>query len=174
MEKRKTLLTLPGMILLLLYHCAHSLVTIKSELSSPNFCRNQLCIMMELLTGHCHLKGHLFKMSLENSPKCNRCSQASGTTSHIHCDCQALDILRLRHLGGLFMQPGDSEEISVRRIHTLCNVGGWVGGHQMHEHKICYGHCSVSFLYFVLLYSIIFYSIPLYSTFGTLFQEWGS
>jgi hypothetical protein len=28
--------------------------------------------MMGLLAGHCHLKGHLFKMGLMNSPVCER------------------------------------------------------------------------------------------------------
>jgi hypothetical protein len=86
-------------------------------------------------------------------------------TSHIHCDYQALGILRFRHLGGLFMQPGDSEEISVSRIHTLCKVGGAPTCMSRRDaQKICYGHSSVPFLY----------SIPLYSTVGSLFQEWGS
>jgi len=34
--------------------------------------RNQLR-MTQLLTGHCHLKGHLFKTGLVYSPKCDRC-----------------------------------------------------------------------------------------------------
>jgi hypothetical protein len=29
-----------------------------------DFCRNQLKIIMGLLTGHCHLKDHLFKLGL--------------------------------------------------------------------------------------------------------------
>jgi hypothetical protein len=48
-----------------------------------NLSRNQLRIMTGLLTGHCHLKGHLFKLGLVNSPKCNRCKQASETASNV-------------------------------------------------------------------------------------------
>jgi hypothetical protein len=33
-----------------------------------NVSRNQLRIMMGLLTGHCHLKGHQFKLWLVNCP----------------------------------------------------------------------------------------------------------
>jgi hypothetical protein len=33
--------------------------------------KNQLRIMTGLLTGHCHLRGHLFKLALVNSPKCD-------------------------------------------------------------------------------------------------------
>jgi hypothetical protein len=36
-----------------------------------NLSRNQLRIMTGLLTGHCHLNGHIFKLGLVNSPKCN-------------------------------------------------------------------------------------------------------
>jgi hypothetical protein len=51
--------------------------------------RNQIRIMIGLLTEHCHLKGHLLKPGLVNS-LCDRCKQAYETSSHILCDCQAL------------------------------------------------------------------------------------
>jgi hypothetical protein len=47
-----------------------------------NLSRNQLKIMTELLTGHCHLNGYLFKLGLINSPECDRCKQASEMASH--------------------------------------------------------------------------------------------
>jgi hypothetical protein len=72
--------------------------------------------MTGLLTGHCHLKGHLFKLWLVNSPECNRCKQAFETASHVRCDCEALATLRIRHLGSHFMKPGDFEDISVSKI----------------------------------------------------------
>jgi hypothetical protein len=81
-----------------------------------NLSRNQLRIMTGLLKGHCHLKGHLFKLGLVNSPECNRCKQASETVSHVLCDCEALVTLRFRHLGRHFMKPGDFEDISVSKI----------------------------------------------------------
>jgi hypothetical protein len=76
-----------------------------------NLSRNKLRIMTGLLTGHCHLKGHLFKLGLVNSPECNRCKQASETTLHVLCDCEALATLRFRYLGHHFMKPGDFEDI---------------------------------------------------------------
>jgi hypothetical protein len=42
-----------------------------------NLSRNQLRTWTGLLTGHYHLKGHLFNVGLLNSPKCDRCKQAS-------------------------------------------------------------------------------------------------
>jgi hypothetical protein len=77
--------------------------------------RNQLRIMTGLLTEHYHLKGHLFKLGLVNSPECDRCKQASETASHVLCDFEALATLRFRHLS-YFMKQGDFEDISVSKI----------------------------------------------------------
>jgi hypothetical protein len=60
--------------------------------------RNQLRIMAGLLTGHCHLKGHTFKLGLVNSPKHDSCKQASEIASHFLYNCEALATLRFRHL----------------------------------------------------------------------------
>ena len=79
-----------------------------------NLSRNQLHTMMGL-TVHCHLKGHQFKLVLVNNPECNKCKQASETSAHV-LDCEALATLRFRHLGQLFMKPGDLKDICVRRI----------------------------------------------------------
>jgi hypothetical protein len=81
-----------------------------------NLSRNRLRTMMGLLTGHRHLKGHLHKLGLVNSPECDRCKKASETASRVLCNCQALAALRFRHLGQHFMKPGDLEEMSVSRI----------------------------------------------------------
>jgi hypothetical protein len=81
-----------------------------------NLSRNQLRTMTGLLRGHFHLKGHLFKLKLVKSPKCDRCLQASETASHVLCDSKALATLRFRHLGHHFMKPGDSGDISVGKI----------------------------------------------------------
>jgi hypothetical protein len=51
--------------------------------------RNQVRILTGLFTGHCHLKGHLFKLELVDSPKCERCKQATETASHVLGDCEA-------------------------------------------------------------------------------------
>jgi hypothetical protein len=72
-----------------------------------SFNRNQLRILTGLFTGHCHLKGHLFKLGLVDSPECDRCKQASETASHVLGNCEVLAALRFRYLGYHFMKPGD-------------------------------------------------------------------
>jgi hypothetical protein len=82
----------------------------EKKLGTAQFEQKQLKIMTGLLTGYCHLKGHLFKPGLVNSPECNRRKQASDTHTRTHarilCDCEALAILRFRHPGCHFMKQG--------------------------------------------------------------------
>jgi ribonuclease HI len=52
--------------------------------------RNQLRWVTGLLTRHCHLKGHLFKMGLTESPTYERCLEKDESATHILCDCEAI------------------------------------------------------------------------------------
>jgi hypothetical protein len=58
-------------------------------------------------TGHCHLKGYLFKLELTDDPTCERCLQEEDSATHILCDCEATGHSRFRHMGEFFMKPGD-------------------------------------------------------------------
>jgi hypothetical protein len=49
---------------------------------------NQLRWVTGLLTGHCHLKGHLFKMGLTESRICERFPEKDESATHILCDCK--------------------------------------------------------------------------------------
>jgi hypothetical protein len=69
--------------------------------------RNQLRWVVGLLTGHCHVKGRLFKLGLSDSPTCERCQEKDETATHVLCKCEALAHRRLRHLGQYFMEPTD-------------------------------------------------------------------
>jgi hypothetical protein len=81
-----------------------------------NLSRKQQRIMMGLLTGHCHLKEHLLKLGLVDSPRCDRCKQAFETASHVLGDCESLAVSRFRHLGHNFLKPGDSADISISKV----------------------------------------------------------
>jgi hypothetical protein len=78
--------------------------------------RNLLRIMMGLLTGHCHVRWHLFNLGLVGSPGCGRCIQAFEMVLHVLCDCEALATLRFRHLGQHFMKRDDFDDISVSSV----------------------------------------------------------
>jgi hypothetical protein len=44
---------------------------------------DQVRWVVGLLTGHCHLKGHLFKLGQTDAPICERCLEEDGI-SHTH------------------------------------------------------------------------------------------
>jgi hypothetical protein len=72
--------------------------------------------MVGLLTGHCHLKGHLFKLGLTDSPICERCLEEDETATHILCDCEAIAYLRLRDLGYYLMEPDKYHDAPIRKV----------------------------------------------------------
>jgi hypothetical protein len=47
-----------------------------------NFNRDQLRWVVGLFTGHCHLKGHIFKLGLTDDPTCERCLQRDYSATH--------------------------------------------------------------------------------------------
>jgi hypothetical protein len=86
--------------------------------------RNQLRWVVGLLTGHCHLNGHLFKLGLSNSPTCDRCQKENETATHILCECEALAHLRFRHLCQYYMEPSDYFDVPTYKIlHYIRSAG---------------------------------------------------
>jgi hypothetical protein len=61
--------------------------------------RDQLRWVVGLLTGHCHLKGHLFKLGLTDD---SICLEEDESATHILCDCEAVTHIIFRHLGQFF------------------------------------------------------------------------
>jgi len=57
-----------------------------------------------------------FKLRLVNSPKCDRCKQASEVVAHFLYGCEAYTTLRFKHLGCHFLKAGDFEDIAVSTI----------------------------------------------------------
>jgi hypothetical protein len=117
--------------------------------------RNQLRIQTGLVTGH-SFKWHLFKLGLLDSPKCDRCKQASETAWRVRGDCEALAAVRLRYLGYRFMNPGDFKDI-CKQVTALCSK--WGAAKQMNiraAQRIRNGRCARNALVPALL---MFYSI---------------
>jgi len=72
--------------------------------------------MKGLLTGHCHLKGHLFKVELVDSPGCDRCKQAIEKTSHVLCNSEAVAVLRFGQLYHHFSKLDGTANISLSKV----------------------------------------------------------
>jgi hypothetical protein len=84
------------------------------DLLRPN--RDQLRWVVGLLTGHCHLKGHLSKLGLTADPNCERCLEDDESSIHILCDCEAVAYTRFRHLGQYFMEPSDYYDAPIDKV----------------------------------------------------------
>jgi hypothetical protein len=85
--------------------------------------RGQLRWVVGLLTGHCHLKGHLVKLGLSD-PICERCVEQHESATHILCNCEAVAYLRFRHLGQFFMEPSDYYDAPIYMVlHFIRDVG---------------------------------------------------
>jgi hypothetical protein len=86
--------------------------------------RDQLRWVVGLLTGHCHLKGHLFKLGLINDPICERCQEEDELATHILCDCEAVAKIRFHHVGQFFMEPSDYYDAPIDKVlHFMRGVG---------------------------------------------------
>jgi hypothetical protein len=86
--------------------------------------RDQLRWVVVLLTGHCHLKVHIFKLGLTGDPICERCLEEDESATHILCDCEAVAHIRFRHLGQFFMEPSNYYHAPIDKVlHSIRNVG---------------------------------------------------
>jgi hypothetical protein len=86
--------------------------------------KDQLRWVVGLLTGQCHLKGHLFKLGLTNDPICERSQEEDESATHILCDCEAVAQRRFRHLGQIFMEPSDYYDAPIDKVlHFIRGVG---------------------------------------------------
>jgi hypothetical protein len=72
--------------------------------------------MLGLLTGHCHLKGHLFKLGLTDDPISEMCLEADESATHVFCDCEAIAHLRFHHVGQFFMEPDDYYDAPISKV----------------------------------------------------------
>jgi hypothetical protein len=97
------------------------------QLLKPN--RNQLWWVRGLLTGCCHLKGHLFKLGLTNNLKYERCLEKDiSLTYPMWCGAYS----RFHHLRHYFMEPGDYQDSPLSKtLHFVRSAGmlrGWNRG----------------------------------------------
>jgi hypothetical protein len=70
-----------------------------------------------LFTGHCHLKGHRFKLGFTDDPICEIYLEDESAT-HIICDYEAIaySYLRFRKLGQLFLEPRDYYDTPINKV----------------------------------------------------------
>ena len=86
--------------------------------------RNQPIINTDGSADRALLKNTLFKLGLVDIPGCDRCDQATETASQVLCHCEALAILRSRHLGCHFFKPNIFSNISVSKVIHIVHSAG--------------------------------------------------
>jgi hypothetical protein len=86
--------------------------------------KDQIRWVVGLFTGHCHFKGHLFKLGLTDDSTCERCLEEGESATHILCDCEAIAHLRFRHMGQFFMESSDYYDALINKVlHFIRSVG---------------------------------------------------
>jgi ribonuclease HI len=86
--------------------------------------RDQLRWITGLFTGHCHLKGYLFKLGLTDEPTSERGLEEDKSATHILCDCEPIAHVRFRYLGQFFMEPSDYYDAPKNKaLHFIRSVG---------------------------------------------------
>jgi hypothetical protein len=62
--------------------------------------RNEMRLVVGLLTGHCHLRKHLHRLGIyKEEPVCRKCGIGEETAHHILFECKALRRIRYSVLG---------------------------------------------------------------------------
>ena len=64
--------------------------------------RQQISIVVGLLTGHLGLYGHLHKIGKDMNPLCRRCLNGNETVEHLLSECESLTMSRSRIFGQSF------------------------------------------------------------------------
>ena len=92
-----------------------------------NTSRQQLLVVIGLLTGHISLNGHLYKIGKDINPLCRRCLNGNETVEHLLCECESLTMSRGRIFGQSFGEFQQFLHIPVdlfRRFATEIGLAG--------------------------------------------------
>ena len=74
-------------------------------------------MVVAILTGHAHVRGHLYTVGLfGEDPTCRFCSKESETVQHIICCCETLARQRYNGFGNPLVEPKDISTASVRDL----------------------------------------------------------
>jgi hypothetical protein len=72
-----------------------------------NLSRENIRVVLSLLTGHGGFKKHLHKLGLAMSPLCHLCGLEDDTAEHFICRCEKVTFSRLISLGNYHLTPSE-------------------------------------------------------------------
>lgn len=88
--------------------------------------RNNLCIYVGLLTGHCRLNKHLHTLGVTDNPKCRGCNLEDETAEHVLCHCPALSTRRGSMLGDFWPSMTNIGGIPPGLLLKFITSVGWL------------------------------------------------
>ena len=74
----------------------------------------------QMLTGHCTLKKHLWRMNFEQDPYCEHCPGTEETAEHFLTACPAYSNTRHHTLGNMFLDKNELHNIKINKILMFC------------------------------------------------------
>lgn len=88
--------------------------------------RQNLRTATGILTGHCHLRKHLHRMGLSDTPLCRGCEQEDETVEHILCECPTLSQIRYFLFGEYRLTQANMRELPSGDVITYFKQVGWL------------------------------------------------
>ena len=89
-----------------------------------NMSRQQLSVVIGLLTGRLGLNGHLYKIGKDINPLCRRCLSGNETVEHLLYECKPLTMSRGRIFGQSFGELSHVPVDLFRRFATEIGLAG--------------------------------------------------
>ena len=78
--------------------------------------RSSIRVAVHMLTDHCYLKYHRYKLGLSADPVCSKCGEEYDTSIYVLSQCPALSGTRLLTLGSAFLVPGDIKNLPLTQL----------------------------------------------------------
>lgn len=78
--------------------------------------KSELRLLTGILTGHCGLKSHLFKIGKSRTNLCRLCRQKAETAIHLMCDCESADKMRQKYFGKGLILPPELKSLTPKSI----------------------------------------------------------
>lgn len=91
--------------------------------------KNEIRIIIGLLSGHCKLNDHLARMRIRDDPDCDLCGTQRETAKHILCECSMLAHIRERIYGKPVLQPGEILKQKLQKVVTFYNSCSEINRH---------------------------------------------
>ena len=89
-----------------------------------NLPRVDLTHLTEIMSGHCRLNSHLYKIRRISDPSCPYCGETSESVTHFLCECQGIGKARKDVFRRNLLSPADLKRIEPQKLLRFINASG--------------------------------------------------